>query len=172
MLKFIGAVLVIISGTGIGFKASENLILQNVQLKKLKELLIILRGEIRYNNTVMSQALRNILKKSDKVFEKFLLYVADNLDKYQGKTVADIWNDGVDKELSKLMLSKKHIEKLKDLGNTLGFLDKEMQISYFNLMIEQLDTDIEDNNKRCRDNCKLYRTLGIMGGILVVLIIV
>ena len=47
-----------------------------------------------------------------------------------------------------------------------------MQISYFNLMIEQLDTDIEDNNKRCRDNCKLYRTLGIMGGILVVLIIV
>ena len=70
------------------------------------------------------------------------------------------------------MLSKKHIEKLKDLGNTLGFLDKEMQISYFNLMIEQLDTDIEDNNKRCRDNCKLYRTLGIMGGILVVLIIV
>ena len=70
MFKFIGAVLVIISGTGIGFKASENLILQNVQLKKLKELLIILRGEIRYNNTVMPQALRNILKKSDKVFEK------------------------------------------------------------------------------------------------------
>lgn len=62
MFKFIGAVLVIISGTGIGFKASENLILQNVQLKKLKELLIILRGEIRYNNTVMPQALRNILK--------------------------------------------------------------------------------------------------------------
>ena len=36
MFKFIGAVLVIISGTGIGFKASENLILQNVQLKKIK----------------------------------------------------------------------------------------------------------------------------------------
>lgn len=172
MLKFIGAFLVIISGTGIGFKASENLVLQNTQLKKLKELLIILRGEIRYNNTVMPQALRNISKKSDKVFEKFLIYVADNLEKYQGKTISDIWNEGVDKELTKLMLGKKHLDKLKDLGNTLGFLDKEMQISYFNLMIEQLDADIEDNNKRCRDNCKLYRTLGVMGGILVVLIIV
>lgn len=171
MIKIIGALLVIISGTGAGFKASENLIIQNTRLKKLKELIMILRGEIKYNNTIMPQALRNISKRTDKAFEKFLIYVADNLDKYEGKTISVIWNEGVDKELSSIMLGKKHLEKLKDLGNTLGYLDKEMQISYLNLMIEQLDADIDENNKKCKDNCKLYRTLGVMGGILVVLII-
>lgn len=172
MFKIIGVILIILSGTGIGFKASENLIIQNTRLKKLKELLIILRGEIRYNNTVMPQALRNISRKTDICFQKFLIYVAENLEKYEGKTIAEIWNDGVEKELNKLLFGKKHLEKLKDLGNTLGFLDKEMQLSYVDLIIEQLEADIEENNQKMKDNCKLYRTLGVMGGILVVLIIV
>ena len=42
-MKIIGIILILLSGTGIGFKASENLVIQNDRLKKMKKLITILR---------------------------------------------------------------------------------------------------------------------------------
>lgn len=171
-MKIIGIIMILLSGTGIGFKSSENLIRQNNQLKKLRTMLVILRGEIKYNNSIMSQAFRNVSGRVEEPFREFLTYVADNLDKYEGKPVSEIWEMGIKDKLSISMLSKKHLEKLKDLGKTLGFLDMEMQLSYIDILTGELSKDIEENTIKMKDNCKLYRALGVMGGILVVLIIV
>lgn len=170
-MKIIGMILILLSGTGIGFKSSDNLIKQNQQLKKLRSMLVILRGEIKYNNSIMSQAFRNVSSRVEEPFAKFLIYMADNLDKYEGKTVSEIWDKGVTEILGKTLLSKKHLEKLRDLGKTLGFLDMEMQLSSIDILTGELSKDIEENTIKMKDNCKLYRALGIMGGVLVVLII-
>lgn len=170
-MKVLGIILILLSGAGIGFQSSNNLIKQNQQLKKLRTMLVILRGEIKYNHSIMSQALRNVATRVENPFTDFLTYVADNLDKYEGETVSEVWEKGVKKILSESLLSKKHLEKIIDLGKTLGFLDIEMQLSYIDILTNELSKDIEENTIKMKDNCKLYRALGIMGGILVVLII-
>ena len=83
-----------------------------------------------------------------------------------------IWKESVREKLENHFLDEKHLKKIEDLGETLGFLDKEMQLAAFDLFTEQLDMDIEENNQKLKDNSRLYKYLGIMGGILVVLIIV
>jgi stage III sporulation protein AB len=171
MVKIFGIILILLSGSGIGFKASDNLVKQNKQLKKLNEMLVILRGEIKYNYSIMPQAFRNVSRRVEHPFSEFLINVADNLDKYEGKSVAEVWEMGINNNLESSLLSKKHLEKLKDLGKTLGFLDMNMQLSYIDILTGELSKDIEENTIKMKENCKLYRALGIMGGILTVLII-
>lgn len=171
MTKIIGIVLIILSGTGIGFKASENLVIQNDRLKKMKKLITILRGEIKYNNSYIGQALLNVSSKVSSPYREFLLCVSEKLKDCSGRTLSEIWKEGVDERLSDSCLSDAQLSRFKDLGDTLGFLDKEMQLSTFDLFMEQLDIEINENNTKMKDNCKLYKCLGVMGGILVVLLI-
>lgn len=171
MTKIIGIVLIILSGTGIGFKASENLVIQNDRLKKMKKLITILRGEIKYNNSYIGQALLNVSSKVSSPYREFLLCVSEKLEDCSGRTLNEIWKESVDERLSDSCLSVSQLSRFKDLGDTLGFLDKEMQLSTFDLFMEQLDIEINENNMKMKDNCKLYKCLGVMGGILVVLII-
>lgn len=145
--------------------------MQNRQLKKLKQMLTILRGEIKFNNSTLAQAMENITTRVGTPFDEFLKYVANNLNEYSGNTLKTIWENGVNEVLTKSYLSKKHLSRLIELGDNLGFLDMEMQLSTIDLFIEQLNLEIEDNDKKAKDNCKLYKYLGVMGGILVILII-
>lgn len=170
-MKLIGIIMILLSGTGIGFKASDNLVLQNDRLKKLKKMIMILRGEIKYNNSYIAQALWNVSSRVSSPYKEFLKHVSKQLNDCPGRTLSEIWKEGIDETLSNVGLDKTHLVKFKELGDTLGYLDKEMQLSSFDLFLEQLDMDIGENNRKMKDNCKLYKCLGVMGGILVVLLI-
>ncbi|MBQ3666417.1 MAG: stage III sporulation protein AB [Lachnospiraceae bacterium] len=172
MLKILGSTLIILSGTCMGMKASEHLFLQNEGLKKLKKMIVLLRGEIKYNHTYLSQAFEHVSNKISDPFSGFLLFVSEKLNENSGKSFQEIWKESVREKLQIIDLTAIHLKKIEELGDTIGFLDTDMQIATFDLFIEQLDHDIEENNQKLKDNSKLYKCLGLMGGILVVLIIV
>ncbi len=171
-MKILGILLIILSGTAIGFKASDNIVLQNEMLKRLKKMIVILRGEIKYSNSHLGQALVNVSEKIAAPYDGFLIYVSDKLSECSGRGFNEIWKEGTTEKLNDTGLSKKQLNNIAELGDTLGFLDKEMQLSAFDLFVERLDEEIRDNNDKMKDNCKLFKYLGVMGGILVVLLIV
>lgn len=170
-MKIFGIIIILLSGTAIGFKASDNLVVQNEMLKRLKKMVIILRGEIKYSNSHLGQALVNVSDKTGMPYSEFLMYVSEKLAECSGRAVCEIWKEGVEKKLSGSVLSKKQLNSIVELGDTLGGLDKDTQLSSFDLFIERLEEEIVDNNSRMKDNCKLYKYLGVMGSILVVLLI-
>ena len=161
----------ILAGTGIGFKASDNLCQQQDMLKKLKKMIILLRGEIKYNNTYISQAFENVSDKIAAPYKGFLLYLAARLDENCGKPFSQLWREAVEVKLKDCGLVKHQLQKICELGDILGFLDKEMQLAAFDLFTEQLEAMLEENSLKMKDNSRLYKCLGFMGGILVVLVI-
>lgn len=169
-LKFIGSLIVIISSTCIGIKASDKLNVQLELLRKMKQLVILLSGEIKYNNSYLGQAFLNVSNRICEPYKGLMIQVAETLNEDTGETFAEIWKKSVEERLSKTELSKKHILKLQELGDTLGFLDKEMQISNFDLFIERLNCEIEDSVQRNKENCKLYKSLGVLSGIAIVIL--
>lgn len=171
MLKLVGAIMIILSGTGMGFQASERLFRQNELLKRLKKMIVLLRGEIKYNNTYLGQALENVSGKISEPYSTFLQYLAQRSEENEGESFAALWRESVTVNLQESGLSKQHLERLVELGETLGFLDREMQLAAIDLFMEQLETMIGENSLKLRDNSRLYRCLGVMGGILVVLVI-
>ncbi len=172
MLKIMGSVMVVLAGLGMGFFFSENLNCQNRQLKQLKKMVLLLRGEMNYHHTYLSKACCDVSGKTEEPFRSVLNYAAKQADKNTECSFAQIWEDATDRFLKQSALSTEQIQKIKELGTTMGYLDIETQNSGFRLFLEQLDMEIEENNERRKKDGKVYKYLGFMGGVIVVLIII
>lgn len=172
MLKFCGILLILASGSGMGFRAAYNVRLRLEQLKQLKKAFILLKGEIRYSHQTMNVALMTAAKKASEPISGIFHDTALQLEKYDGRPMSEIWSNSVKNAGDKLLLSGRQLTFLEEIGNTLGYLDKEMQMNQFDLHLEQLSREIEEEEKSIKDSTKLYRCLGVMGSILVTIILV
>ena len=125
------------------------------------------------NDTIQGKVIRTV--KANQSPHKFTWY-AGNPDDYpklmEGKTIADIWKEGVEQKLSGLALSKQDKEALIHFGSNLGYLDKDMQLSTIDLYIATLETEIEEATKTVKEKSYLYNSLGIMAGLFVTIILI
>jgi len=167
-----GAVLVILGSTGVGFYYSSMLSERTNELNNLKKIIIMLRGEINYNHSTISESLSVIAKRTKPPFDIFLQETADKLREMPGETIGSIWKEMIKIHLQGTSLKDKDIERLALLGDDLGYLDKKMQLSTLDLYSEHLEQQIQDSLTDYNKNSRLYRCLGIMGGILITLVIV
>ena len=75
-------------------------------------------------------------------------------------------------KLKDIRFSEDELLIIKRLGDNLGYMDKQMQIDSVELYLQELEEKIEILLDELRQKGKLYYTLGISFGIVVVLIII
>ena len=61
--------------------------------------------------------------------------------------------------------------QLKELGENLGYLDKEMQMNYINLYLENLELSITEKGEKVRTDEKLNKIMGCVMGLLVIVLL-
>lgn len=172
-VKIIGSVMVIVSSSLIGFKMNENAKSRIEELKTIKNIVTMLRGEIKYNNATVSEALKKIAEKTSGNFKTFLLGTADELIKNQAAGMDKIWSKKVKEAFkSNTCLTKKDLNDFALLGNSIGKYDVESQIKAFDLFLEEMNEKIEIENQKAMSDGKLYKCMGIMAGVFIVLMIV
>ena len=90
----------------------------------------------------------------------------------EGESLREIWNSELKQteENRGLALSGEDLAQLKSLGNHLGYLDVDMQERMLLLYLEQADLTIADLREHKREKCRLYTSMGVMGGIFLVII--
>lgn len=71
-----------------------------------------------------------------------------------------------------LALAKSDRQVLKSLGEHLGFLDRDMQERNLLLYLEQLDMRIGQMREHKQERCRLYTSLGIMGGLFLTILLI
>jgi stage III sporulation protein AB len=168
--KIIGCILVIASSAGMGFFFSNEMKCRIDDMKELRKLIVLLRGDIRYANTPLPEAISSIARRHKGYFEPFFSDVSTKLHDLSGLTFPDIWKEAVEKRLTNTSLTKKDKMHLNQFGENLGYLDKEMQLNTLDLFISQLEDEINEASKTAKDKAYLYNSLGIMLGIFVSII--
>ena len=105
-------------------------------------------------------------------FDEMLVRAGKQLNEYEGRPFYEQWTEVVESYRDEFVLTKEQFEHLKGMGESLGYLDMEMQMNSLELSHIQIKNYISGMEGTMANNIKLYNCLGIMGGILVVLIIV
>ena len=172
IMKIIGCVLIIVSTTGIGFYFSSDMRCRMEDLKEWKKLICLLRGDIRYANTPLPEAIHSISRRHEGNFHAFLSMVGTQLQELSGETLAAIWKSAAEKELTNTSLNKKDKMQLISFGENLGYLDKDMQMNTFELYLSQLEEEIADLGRTVKGKAYLYNSLGIMAGIFITIIMI
>ena len=164
MIKAAGAFLICLGAAGLGWQMAflwkERLEL----LIALRRLIYYLKGEILYGHGTLAEALLQSGRKAGGPFGEMFERAAERLEFRDGTPFSQIWRSEADK-LARLPLLSDDWERLKALGDSLGYLDLTMQERTLLLYLEQLAESIGYLKEHKREKCRLYMSLGIMGGL-------
>lgn len=171
MLKFVGMMLVLGGSTGIGISMAKELDQRIEELRILQQLILALRGEIRYRHLPLSEAFLSLAEHAPAPFDGFFDHVAKELECRKGNTAEEIWKRNLKKHLSVLHLNRQELAALGQLGNMLGYLDVEMQVNMLDYYLEQLKISAAQAVEAAKSRRKLYQYMGVLGGAALVIVI-
>lgn len=86
-------------------------------------------------------------------------------------TTKEAWNLAIEDTKDILNLNKDDLNLIKSIGNMLGKTDAEGQVSELNLSIGFIDSQIEKAENECEKNEKMYKSLGTIAGLGIIILL-
>jgi len=170
-IRVIGAAMVCISSTIVGYYLSMRNDFRAADLREFKRALAILKSEIEYSLNILPFACDNIASKTQGEVSRFFQVVAARLSDDDGVVVAQVWQEKVDNDLRNSHLIAEDAEQIAQLGKTLGYLDPELQLRGIDILNEYLDKNIETAEAAAGKNKRMLRSLGFICGLVVVVVL-
>ena len=136
----------------------------------LRKILSFLKGEISYAATPLPDAFWTIGGRMEDPYRDFLKSISEDLQRCSGSSFSEVFSENVDCHLRQTRLTSGDLEELKSFGAGLGYLDRSMQLSQLEQYEEQLKQKIEELNVGLPVRKKLCRSLGIMGGLFLIVL--
>ena len=165
MLKIIGSIFIITATTGIGFSRSKELQNHLNTLEELKTLFCLLRSELQYTHAPFAEVFSKISTKTSTPYREWLLNLSQRLMNKTRGSFWEIWCLSIEEDLQKRNLKEDELEELKTVGKNMEYIES------LDLFIEQLEYRIKNTREAYRSKRKLCQSMGIMGGIFLVILL-
>ena len=165
MLKLIGSILIITATTGIGFTKSKDM--QNClnTLEELKKLFCLLRNELQYTHAPFAELFSKISEKTSTPYREWLTNLSQRLMNKTRSSFWEIWCLSITEDMKEANLKEEELEELKNVGKNMEYIES------LELYIEQLEYRIKNTREAYRSKRKLCQSMGIMGGIFLVILL-
>lgn len=169
MVKLIGAVLILFSGTMIGFFQASQFAARPKQIRMLILALQRLETEILFAFTPLPEALAHLARQTTEPLSSMFGEIAAGLEEGLGVSTVECWQRAVRNGWKRTSMKAAEMDVFYQLGHTLGITDREDQIKHLRLAVNQLQSEEEaarDDQKRYE---KMWKSLGLLTGALVVI---
>jgi stage III sporulation protein AB len=151
------------TGLGFYFSAKESFRVQD--LLEFKKALLILSSEIEYMRSTLTEACANIAKRTGFGISGIFSHFSESLANGGGETAYQLWYAAM--QTGKTFLADEDRVVLEDFGKTLGYLDKQMQKNAIDYAVNYIDEKAASLQKQSDKNKRMYRSLGVIGGLLI-----
>ena len=138
-----------------------------VELRNIKNALNMFLTKIKFTYEAIPVSFSEIGDNIPGTIGKIFKTASDNMKE---KSAGDAWEEAIDK--IDTSLTKEDREIIKNLSKLLGKTDLDGQISEIKLVQNFLNTQIEIAEREKQKNEKLYKTLGGVVGLAVVIILI
>ena len=165
MLKILGVIFILLATTAIGFSKSHEMYAHIRQLEELHKLFQYMRSELQYTRAPFADVFEKIGRKANPPFDCWLLELSSRLRENGAGSFWSIWKDTIQEKLQECRLQEEEREELKQVGKSLEYMES------INLYIEQLEYKIEHTREEYKTKKKLCQSMGIMGGVFLVILL-
>lgn len=141
------------------------------QMRYLRKLIFRIRSEIRYSRRTLPESLLNVGSDAKDPYKLWLLSLYKRLEKRQGTSLAGIWEEETLIYLSDVGIPEDILEGLIRLGGELGSIDIEMQVKTLDLYLEHMEQRMEEFRTEQKEKVRLYRWIGVTGGVFLAIIL-
>ena len=157
MLKFLGSLFIVSSMTGIGIWKAEEVKHSYQALGKIYHLIGMMKNELSYAGSEFGEMFECLSKKVDAPYRNWLLGMKIQMERRDGKTFFEIWEDNVNGFLKESGLGMEALNHLKMLGRNLGGADRQMQIWSMERYLKQDGRD-EKRYSNANESANLSRS--------------
>ena len=166
ILRYILLIIIFSLSTAIGLMLSKMYENRVIELKEFKNILNFIKTKIKFTYEPLAEIFKQIAEsqatKTSIIFDKMVEQI-----KYKQAKVA--WENCIQE--ADISINQEDKDVLKKLGKLLGQTDVEGQISEIEVTENFLDMQIEKAEEERKKNQKLYKTLGIVTGLVLVIIL-
>ncbi|WP_276351964.1 stage III sporulation protein SpoIIIAB [Cohnella caldifontis] len=171
MIRFAGAMLVLLAGTLIGYAQAARFAARPRQIRQLIHALQRLETEIQYGQTPLPEALARLAGVVPEPVSGLFANIAGQLEQRAGPTVREIWERAIAGGWSRTAMKTPEREALARLGATLGGSGREDQLKHVRLAMLQLQAEETAAREEQQRYEKMSRSLGVLGAALVVIVL-
>lgn len=165
MLKLIGSIFILAACTGIGFTKSYEMQNHLGTLEELKKIFYILKSELQYTRAPFAEVFEKIGYKTCEPFQTWLFELCKCINSKKNSTFWEMWRASIEENLKDCRLKEDDLEELKQVGKNLEYTEG------LDLYIEQIEYKIKNLREVYQSKRKICQSLGIMGGVFLVILL-
>lgn len=166
IIKMLLGISIIFCSCKIGILISRKYIYRLDELEEIKNDFQIIENKIKYTYEPLENIFTDISKLSSPNISEFFITVAGNI---KNKGTEKAWKEAIRNLESSL--TKEDKEVLEEFGRLLGKINKEGQINQIKYIGNLIEIQIEKAQKEREKNETIYKKLGLILGIGLVIII-
>ncbi|KMK76987.1 stage III sporulation protein SpoIIIAB [Alkalihalobacillus pseudalcaliphilus] len=171
MVKLLGAVLILITTTIIGFEYAKRLSDRPRQIRQLMTAMQSLEAEMLYGLTPLAQASSNIAAQLSKpiagLFDRFAHRLLE-----KEESAAQAWSESVQETWSQTAMLESEKEIMTQFGATIGQQDHDQQKKQIQLVLTHLKREEWEAREKQLKYEKMLKSLGFLSGLLIVIVFI
>lgn len=169
MIKYISLIAILFLAIYIGNLMSKKYINRVKELIQIKLALNILKSKIKFTQIplkeIFDQIHKNMEEGNTKEFWRNVIKgLSNNL------SIDEAWESAI--KITETNLNKEDLNILLDMGKLLGKTDIDGQVSNLDITSNFIDNQIEKAEAEKQKNSKLYKTLGVVTGLAIIIILI
>lgn len=166
-IKYLILIILLLSSSYVGIAYSKKFQNRVIELKEMKSLLNIFLTKIKLTYEPIPkifEELGNLGKSNINSLFKIASKYMENI------SAGESWKKAL--QTQNTNLNKEDLGVIENLSNLLGKVDVDGQISEIELVDSFLETQLKKAEQECAKNTKMYKTLGIVIGLVIVIILI
>ena len=167
IIKLFILALIFLAVSGVGILIAGKYKGRVKELREMKKGLNMLETKIKFTYEPLPEIFQEIANTLEQQIGNIFRTASIKMNQESAKQA---WEDSI--EIANTNMKVEDLEILKGLGKLLGKTALEGQVSEIELTNSFLDTQIQKAQKECEKNEKLYKTLGMVTGLALVILLI
>ena len=129
-------------------------------------------GEIQYGKAPLQEACLQIGERLPDPFREVLHSISEEISKKNYQSFEWVWREQFQLREKEFYFTEQEMEVLLGIGKNLGYLDVDAQIRHLQLYQREVDELLERMQRTAKEKKKVYRSVSLMIGAMVILLFV
>ena len=169
MLKCMGILLILTGAWGFGWYLGDYLKKRVLYLTECREIFAQMDAARNFLRLPYAQLLRRAAKEKRGDLEEMLYGLADEMEKNREADAGALWEEALSDRKKQLLLTDEEVSLMLSLARSLMLEGDHTQVARMYFL--QLEDRIRKAEEEKKDRQKLYRTVSVLGGLFLVILL-
>ncbi len=169
-VKLIGSIIVFLSCTAAGMFLASRDKFRADELREMKRGLMLLKSEIDYSSRPLYEALIDISERLEGAVSEIFEDSGRLLKSRKVSSASEAWERTLKDRKSRTFFRKNDMEAFTAFGHNLGGNDRKCQLANIDMAVEYIDMKSDELMKKYSKDGRLFRSAGVLCGILIVVV--